>query len=87
MENKIDISNFVNVLTIQSVTAKIVNNFIKKRKELKLSRKKMSIRSGVSYGSIRRFEQSGNISLSSLLKLANVTNNLEDFIQIFEKKQ
>jgi transcriptional regulator with XRE-family HTH domain len=40
------------------------------RKRKKLSQKQLAVKSGVSLGSLRRFEQSGEISLQSLTKLA-----------------
>ena len=40
------------------------------RKRKKISQQLLSERSGVSYGSIKRFEQSGEISLLSLTKIA-----------------
>ena len=41
-------------------------------------------RSGVSLASLRRFETSGLISLSSLLKLAIALGRQEDFCSLFE---
>lgn len=40
------------------------------RRRRKISQKELSVRSGVSFGSVRRFEQTGEISLQSLTKLA-----------------
>ena len=40
------------------------------RKGKKMSQQLLSEKSGVSYGSIKRFEQSGEISLISLTKIA-----------------
>lgn len=40
------------------------------RKRRKISQKELAVRSGVSLGSLKRFEQSGEISLQSLTKLA-----------------
>ncbi len=40
------------------------------RKRKKISQKELAVRSGVSLGSVKRFEQSGEISLQSLTKLA-----------------
>ena len=40
------------------------------RKRRKLSQKALSIKSGVSLGSLKRFEQTGDISLISFSKLA-----------------
>jgi transcriptional regulator with XRE-family HTH domain len=57
------------------------------RKRMGISQTEMSKRSGVSLGSIKRFESSGKISLESLLKLAAVLNRLEDFEEIFLPKE
>jgi len=57
---------------------------IQLRKGLKLTQAKMADRSGVSLGSIKRFERSGKISLESLLKLLLILNRLEEFNSILE---
>jgi HTH-type transcriptional regulator/antitoxin HipB len=41
-------------------------------------------RSGVSLGSLRRFESSGLVSLQNLLKIAFALNRLGDFDPLFE---
>lgn len=62
----------------------IVSNHIKKlRKRLKISRRKLSEMSGVSYGSIKRFEETGNISLLSLTKIAMALDVSGDIKNIF----
>lgn len=48
----------------------IANRMVKLRKRRKITQKALSAKSGVSLGSIKRFEQSGEISLQSLTKLA-----------------
>ncbi len=40
------------------------------RKRRKISQKELSARSGVSLGSLKRFEQTGDISLDALTKLS-----------------
>ena len=40
-------------------------------------------RSGVSLGSIKRFEKTGQVALESLLKIAMVLGKLEDFTRVF----
>tara|TARA_R110002050_G_scaffold200492_1_gene335364 strand:- start:24815 stop:25087 length:273 start_codon:yes stop_codon:yes gene_type:complete len=57
------------------------------RKSKKWSQAEISERSGVSLGSIKRFETTGKISFSSLLQLAHVLDRLSDFEAIFEMKQ
>jgi len=45
----------------------------------------LSERSGVSYGTLKKFEQKGQISLESLLKVALALGSLDDFEQLFVK--
>ncbi|MFP5438931.1 MAG: helix-turn-helix domain-containing protein [Bacteroidia bacterium] len=54
------------------------------RKNNSISQLELSKRSGVSFGSLKRFENSGQISLESLLKLAYFFNRLEDFTPVFQ---
>ena len=55
------------------------------RKSKKLTQKQLAERTDVSYGSIRRFERTGEISLLSLVKIANALDCLEDFNELFKK--
>ena len=48
----------------------IADRMVKLRKRRKITQKALAAKSGVSLGSIKRFEQSGEISLQSLTKLA-----------------
>ena len=84
MENKFDIADFVKTQTLQSVTEQLVEREKQRRKKMHLSQRDLANRSGVSYASIRRFECIGEISLNSLLKIANALNCLEDFNLIFK---
>ena len=84
MEKKFDIGQFVNTLTEQSVVNGIVERAKKKRKQMKISQKELSQKSGVTYASIRRFETTGEISLTSLLKIAHVLDALKDFENLFK---
>lgn len=53
------------------------------RKSKKISQEELANQSGVSFGSVKRFERIGKISLESLLKIALVLDNLEPFEQLF----
>jgi transcriptional regulator with XRE-family HTH domain len=55
-----------------------------KRLALNLSQQSLSNRSGVSYGVLKKFERTGQISLESLLKLALSLDALEGFHSLFE---
>lgn len=56
------------------------------RLELNLSQHTLSEKSGVSYGSVKKFEQTGQISLESLLKLAVILECMDDFKALFTLK-
>ena len=87
MRNKYDISEFVDINTIQSVTTKIIDRVKEKRKKMKIYRQTLSEKTGVSYASIRRFEETGEISFSSLLKIARELDALEDFDKLFTSEK
>lgn len=57
-----------------------------RRKEKKISQVKLSEYSDVSLGSIKRFERTGEISLSSLVKIAYALGYEDDFENLFLKK-
>ena len=61
--------------------------FRAKRKALKLTQEELAIKSGVSLGSLKRFETSGQISLESILKVALVLECLGDFEGVCEKRE
>ena len=54
------------------------------RKVRKISQQRLSVLSGVSYASIRRFEKTGNISLASLVKLALALQLYDDLDNLFK---
>jgi len=84
MKNIYDISDFVPIITEQSMKRDIVKRFKQRRKEFGITQKELATRSGVSYASIRRFETSGEISLSALLRLSAVIGLLEDFKELYK---
>jgi transcriptional regulator with XRE-family HTH domain len=54
------------------------------RKQAGFSQSELAQRSGVSLGSLKRFERTGQISLESLLQLTDVLNRLNDFETILQ---
>ena len=56
--------------TAEEINRQLAGRISRVRKRRKISQEQMSEISGVSYGSIKRFETSGQISLLSLTKLA-----------------
>lgn len=69
---------------MQKVVAKRART---KRLALNLSQQTLAEKSGVSYGALKKFEQTGQISLLSLLKLALVLRCMDDFNVLFAPKQ
>ncbi len=57
------------------------------RRRRKISQRKLSELSGVSLGSLKRFEQSGEISFLSLIKIATVLDLGSELEHLFEDVQ
>ncbi|MDO4285471.1 MAG: helix-turn-helix domain-containing protein [Eubacteriales bacterium] len=57
------------------------------RRERRLTQQELSARAGVSLGSLKRFEQSGEISFVSLLKIATVLDELDAFDTLFTRTE
>jgi len=70
-----------------SIAKKLAQRLRKRRLSLNMSQKSLSEKSGVSWGSIKRFENSGEISLKHLLKLALALDALDEFHNLFLEKE
>lgn len=57
------------------------------RKQLKMSQEEMAERSGVSLGTLKRFENTGKISLESLLKLMRLLGRLNEVDNLLLPKE
>ena len=79
--------DFLNFKTPHEVAMELAEKEKAKRKYKKLTQQQLADRSGVSLGSLKRFEQTGEISLTSLLKLAFVLDSLKDFEGLFPKTE
>lgn len=66
------------------VLAEVARNHKALRKQLGLTQAELAKRSGVSLGSLKRFEQTGEIAFYSLLKLADTLRRLEEFSSLLE---
>ena len=55
------------------------------RLKLNFSQQTLSEKSGVSYGTLKKFEQKGQISLESLLKIALALGEMDQFAHLFAK--
>lgn len=63
----------------------VAENFKTCRKMKHITQVELSNKSGVPYGTIRNFEQTGNISIASLILLAEALDMQEDFKLLFIK--
>jgi len=70
--------------TSSEIMDTLKSKFRQFRKALGYTQPELSSRSGVSLGSLKRFESSGQISLESLLRLAFVLECLGDFTSLCE---
>jgi len=71
---------------ILDIRMSLVSRLRKRRREGKISQAALAERSGVSLGSIKRFEYEGEIQLTSLLRIAVVLGYEADFDKLFERK-
>ena len=76
----------ININTPKSIMEALKQNFKKRRLSLDLTQEGLANKSDVSLGSLKRFENSGHISLESLLKLAMVLECLNDFLGVAQEK-
>lgn len=68
------------------VAKEFVEKIKQQRKILKISQVQLAAKSGVSLGSIKRFESKHEISLSSLIKILIALNLEKDFENLFTQK-
>ena len=76
--------NFLNQKTPKEINNQIAQRIRGIRKRRKLSQEKLSEKSGVSLGSVKRFESNGEISLGALTKIAIALNCENELINLFE---
>jgi transcriptional regulator with XRE-family HTH domain len=68
----------------RDVRLELADKHRKLRKQQGLSQSALAERSGVSLGSLKRFETKGQVSLASFLKLAFVLGRLSDFENVLK---
>lgn len=84
-DNILTMNNFVfNIKTPQEVEQLIASRIKTIRKRKKISQIKLSEKSGVSLGSVKRFENTGEISFKSLIKIAIALGMENELIDLFE---
>ena len=72
--------------TILTIKRELVDRVRSRRKEQRISQQRLAEQSGVSFGSVKRFERFGEISLSSLLRIAQVLQCEADFAGLFQRR-
>lgn len=70
--------------TYNEINREIAGRVVGLRKRKKISQSELAKRSGVSFGSVKRFEQTGEISLSSLTKIAIALGAEDGLDNLFE---
>jgi transcriptional regulator with XRE-family HTH domain len=73
--------------TPQEIGQKIAQRARERRLVLAMTQAELARRSGVSLGSVKRFEHTGQISLEHLLLLAWVLDALDPFNTLFAKSE
>lgn len=69
--------------TAEELDQKLAQRVRNIRKRRSISQERLASMSGVSYGSIKRFENSGQISLISLTKIAMALDIADDIRNLF----
>jgi len=76
----------LNLDTPETLLPQIAKRAQARRLALNLPQAGLAARSGVSLGSIKKFERTGQIALASLLQLALVLDALEEFKALFPEQ-
>ncbi len=79
--------NFIfNPKTPNDIAKELVGKIKQHRKKLKISQAQLATKSGVSLGSIKRFESKYEISLNSFIKILIALNLEQDLENLFTQK-
>ena len=79
-------NNFLNQKTPNEIAENLAEKIKQQRKKLKVSQQELAQKSGVSLGSIKRFETKYEISLQALIKIAIALDLDRDFENLFITK-
>ena len=71
--------------TAEELDLKLAQRIRNIRKRRSISQEKLASMSGVSYGSVKRFESTGQISLLSLTKIAMALDTADELRNIFSQ--
>ncbi len=75
-----------NPKTPNEIAKELVAKIKQQRKKLKISQAQLAVKSGVSLGSIKRFESRYEISLNSFIKILIALNLEQDLENLFTQK-
>lgn len=78
---------FFNPKTPNDIAHELVEKIKQHRKKLKISQAQLASKSGVSLGSIKRFESKYEISLNSFIKILIALNLEQDLENLFTQKK
>jgi transcriptional regulator with XRE-family HTH domain len=67
----------------EDIQQQIAERAKSKRLRMNITQQELAERSGVSLGSVKRFEQTSDISLKHLLNIALVLDSLDEFTALF----
>lgn len=73
------------VMSHQEKLERIASNVKQRRKQYKLTQKELASKAGVTYASYRRFEETGQISLDSFVKIASVLDSDDELLELFTR--
>ena len=79
-------NSFFNQKTPNEIARNLADKIKEHRKKLKISQEVLAQKSGVSLGSIKRFETKYEISLQSFIKIAIALDLDNDFENLFTQK-
>lgn len=80
-------NNFLfNSKTPNDIAKELVEKIKQHRKKIKISQAQLAVKSGVSLGSIKRFESKFEISLNSFIKIIIALNLEQDLENLFTQK-
>ena len=82
-----DMYDLLGIKSPQTQAIELAKRFKMCRKQFKITQKDLASKSGIKYGTIRHFEQTGQISLTALLVLADTLNMLKDFELLFNPEK
>jgi len=79
-------NQFLNQKTPNEIAKSLADKIKEHRKKLKISQEVLAQKSGVSLGSIKRFETKNEISLQSFIKIAIALDLDNNFENLFAQK-